>query len=145
MNLVFDSSSSLGMNCVVNFVCCYADSPISGSFKPSAPASMFRRWTSSYMDVPSTVSSSSRMSTRRLPVITLCFSFECTLYPVMFCLVCLWWPRRLVINLRLPTYHDDFFKVFSLLSSSRHLHRLSNNLAARDLLGLWYSLIILLH
>ena len=40
---------------------------------------------------------------------------------------------------------DDFFKVFSLLSSSRHLLRLSNNLAARDLLGLWYSLIILLH
>ena len=40
---------------------------------------------------------------------------------------------------------DDFFIVFSLLSSSRNLLRLSNNLAARDLLGLWYSLIILLH
>ena len=26
----------------------------------------------------------------------------------------------------------DFFKVFYLLSSSRHLHRLSNNLTARD-------------
>ena len=25
-------SSSLDMNCEVNFVCCYADSPISGSF-----------------------------------------------------------------------------------------------------------------
>ena len=34
MNLVYDSSSSLGMNYVVNFVCCYADSPISGSFNP---------------------------------------------------------------------------------------------------------------
>ena len=32
MNLVYDSSSSLGMNYVVNFVCCSADSPISGSF-----------------------------------------------------------------------------------------------------------------
>ena len=34
MNLVYDSSSSLGMNYVVNFVYCYADSPISGSFNP---------------------------------------------------------------------------------------------------------------
>ena len=34
MNLVYDSSSSLGMNYVVNFVRCSADSPISGSFNP---------------------------------------------------------------------------------------------------------------
>ena len=34
MNLVYDSSSSLGMNYVVNFVCGYADSPMSGSFNP---------------------------------------------------------------------------------------------------------------
>ena len=34
MNLVYDSSSSLGINYVVNFVGCYADSPISGSFNP---------------------------------------------------------------------------------------------------------------
>ena len=33
MNLVYGSSSSLDMNCEVNFVC-YADSPISGSFNP---------------------------------------------------------------------------------------------------------------
>ena len=32
MDLVYGSSSSLDMNCEVNFVCCYADSPISGSF-----------------------------------------------------------------------------------------------------------------
>ena len=46
------------------------------------------------------------MSTRRLPVITLYIYFECILYPVMFCLMCLWWPRRLVIHLRLPAYQD---------------------------------------
>ena len=34
MDLVYGSSSSLDMNCEVNFVCCYADSPISGSFNP---------------------------------------------------------------------------------------------------------------
>ena len=47
--------------------------------------------------------------------------------------MCLWWPRRFVVNLRLKAYHfDDFRKVFCLLSSSRRLHRLSNNLTARD-------------
>ena len=70
MNLVYDSSSSLGMNYVVNFVRCSADSPISGSFTQC-----------SCVDVSSLDlvidgctlygSSSSRMSTRRLPVITL--------------------------------------------------------------------------
>ena len=34
MDLVYGSSSSLDVNCEVNFVCCYADSPISGSFNP---------------------------------------------------------------------------------------------------------------
>ena len=34
MDLVYGSSSSLDMNCEVNFVCSYADSPISGSFNP---------------------------------------------------------------------------------------------------------------
>ena len=34
MNLVYGSSSSLDMNCEMNFVYCYADSPISGSFNP---------------------------------------------------------------------------------------------------------------
>ena len=34
MELVYGSSSSLDMNCEVNFVCCYADSFISGSFNP---------------------------------------------------------------------------------------------------------------
>ena len=32
MDLDYGSSSSLDMNCEVNFVCCYADSPLSGSF-----------------------------------------------------------------------------------------------------------------
>ena len=59
------------------------------------------------------------MSTRRLPVILF-----------VFCLVCLWWPRRFIVPLR-PTACQCFttFKVFYLLSSSRGLHRLSNNLA----------------
>ena len=34
MDLVYGSSSSLDMDCEVNFACCYADSPISGSFNP---------------------------------------------------------------------------------------------------------------
>ena len=51
MNLVYDSSSSLGMNYVVIFVCCSADSPISGSFTQCSCVDV-RRWTSSYMDVP---------------------------------------------------------------------------------------------
>ena len=34
MDLDYGSSSSLDMNCEVNFVCCYADSPLSGSFNP---------------------------------------------------------------------------------------------------------------
>ena len=51
MDLVYGSSSSFDMDFEVNFVCCYADSPISGSFNPV----LLRRWTLSYMDVPSTV------------------------------------------------------------------------------------------
>ena len=96
MDLVYGPSSSLGMNCEVNFVC-YTDSPISGLTQCSC------------VDVSSLDlvihgctlygSSSSRMSTRRLPVILFVSRFECTLYPVMYCLVCLWWPRRFVINL----------------------------------------------
>ena len=79
-------------------------------------------------------SSSCRMSTRRLPVILFVSRFECTLYPVVYCLVCLWWPRRFVVNLRLQAcqYLTTFFKVFYLLSSSRRLHRLSNNLTAHN-------------
>ena len=50
MDLVYGSSFSLDMNCEVNFVC-YADSPLSVSFNPV----LLRHWTSSYMDVPSTV------------------------------------------------------------------------------------------
>ena len=34
MDLDYGSSSSLDMNYEVNFVCCYADSPLSGSFHP---------------------------------------------------------------------------------------------------------------
>ena len=103
MDLVYGPFSSLGMNCEVNFVCCYTDSPISGLTQCS------------YVDVSSLDlvihgctlygSSSSRMSTRRLPVILFVSRFECSLYPVMYCLVCLWWPRRFVIYLRLPVYN----------------------------------------
>ena len=60
-------------------------------------------------------SSSCRMSTRRLPVILFVSRFECTLYPVVYCLVCLWWPRRFVVNLR-PTacrYFTTFSKSFT--------------------------------
>ena len=79
-------------------------------------------------------SSSCRMSTRRLPVILFVSRFECTLYSVIYCLVCLWWPRRFVVNLRLQAcqYLTTFFKVFYFLSSSRRLHSLSNYLTARD-------------
>ena len=34
-----------------------------------------------------------RMSTRWLPVILFVSRFECPLYPVFCCAVCLWWPR----------------------------------------------------
>ena len=34
-----------------------------------------------------------RMSTRRLPVILFVSRFECPLYPLVCCAVCLWWPR----------------------------------------------------
>ena len=34
MDLGYGSSSSPDMDCEGNFVCCYADSPISGSFNP---------------------------------------------------------------------------------------------------------------
>ena len=56
-------------------------------------------------------SSSCRMSTRRLPVILFVSRFECTLCPVVYCLVCLWWPRRFIVNLR-PTA-CQYFKTFS--------------------------------
>ena len=114
MDLVYGSSSSLDMNCEVNFVCCYADSPISGSFNPV----LLRRC---FVVGPIVIhgctlygSSSSRVSTRRLPVILFVSRFECTLYPVMYCLVCLWWPRRFVVNLRLQAcqYLTTFSKSF---------------------------------
>ena len=41
MDLVYGSSSSLDMNCEVNFVCCYAVSPISGLFHPVLLARCF--------------------------------------------------------------------------------------------------------
>ena len=98
MDLVYGSSSSLDMNCEVNFVCCYANSPISGSFNPVLLRRCFvvgPRHTWMYP---------LRMNTRLLPVILFVSRFECTLYPVMYCLVCLWWPRRFVIHLRLQAY-----------------------------------------
>ena len=60
-------------------------------------------------------SSSCRMSTRRLPVILFVSRFECTLYPVVYCLVCLWWPRRFIVNLCPTTcqYFTTFSKSFT--------------------------------
>ena len=55
MDLVYGSSSSFDMDCEVNFVVVIADSPIKGSFNPVLLRRCLRRWTSSYMDVPSTV------------------------------------------------------------------------------------------
>ena len=73
-----------------------------------------------------------RMSTRWLPVILFVSHFKCPLYPIVYCMVCLWWPRRFIVSLR-PTV-CQYFTTFSesyLLSSSRRLHRLSANLTAR--------------
>ena len=103
MDLIYGSSSSFDMDCEVNFVCCYADSPISGSFNPvlcvdASSLDLVIHGCTLYG------SSSCRMSTRRLPVILFISRFECTLYPVVYCLVCLWWPRRFVVNLRLKAY-----------------------------------------
>ena len=56
-----------------------------------------------------------RMSTRRLPVILFVSHFECPLYPVVYCMVCLWWPRRFIVPLR-PTaclYFTTFSKSFT--------------------------------
>ena len=81
-------------------------------------------------------STSFRMSTRRLPVMLFVSRFEYPLYPVVYCMVCLWLPRRFIVSLR-PTA-CQYFPTFSesyLLSSSRRLHRLSANLTARDYLG----------
>ena len=88
MDLDYGSSSFLDMNCEVNFVCVM-------------PIRLYRvRLTQcSCVDVSSLDliihectlygSSSSRISTRRLPVIHFVSRFECTLYPVMYCLECL--------------------------------------------------------
>ena len=74
-----------------------------------------------------------RTSTRRLPVILFVSHFECPLYPVVYCMVCLWWPRRFIVPLH-PTACQYFttFSVFYLLSSSCRLHQLSDYLTARD-------------
>ena len=52
-----------------------------------------------------------RMSTRRLPVILFVSRFECPLYPVVCCTVCLWWPRWYIIYL-LPMA-GQYFKTLS--------------------------------
>ena len=77
-------------------------------------------------------STSFRISTRWLPVILFVSRFECPLYPVVCCTGCLWWLRKL--NIYLCPVAGQYFKtfiVFCLSSSSRRLHRLSANLAAR--------------
>ena len=78
-------------------------------------------------------STSFRMSTGRLPVILFVSRFECPFYPVVYCVVCLWWPRRFIVSLRLTAcqYFRLFRSFFYLLSSSHHHHRLSAYLTAR--------------
>ena len=74
-----------------------------------------------------------RMSTRRLPVILFVSCFECPLYPVVCCTVCLWWPRgifTLYASIGTSVLYDSFI-VFCLLSPSRRLRGLSTNLTAR--------------
>ena len=60
-------------------------------------------------------SSSCRMSTRRLPVILFVSRFECTLYPVVYYLVCLWRPRRFIVKLcpMACQYFTTFSKSFT--------------------------------
>ena len=73
-----------------------------------------------------------RMSTRRLPVILFVSRFECPLYPVVCCAVCLWWPRgkfALYASNGMSVISDSFI-VFCLSSSSRRLRGLSINLTA---------------
>ena len=56
-----------------------------------------------------------RMSTRRLPVILFVSHFECPLCPVVYCMVCLWWPRRFIVPLRPMAcqYFTTFSKSFT--------------------------------
>ena len=96
MNLVYGSSSSSYMDCKVFF----GDECFSF------------RWSGVRLDQCSCIgafvvglvifgdyvygSTTFRMSTRQLPVILFVSRFECPLYPVVCCAVCLWWQRGIV-------------------------------------------------
>ena len=85
-------------------------------------------------------SSSSRMSTRRLPVITL-YLYSSAYYILLCFAWCVYGGRGgwlfICAFRRIKIWW--LFQSLLILSSSRHLLRLSNNLSACDLLGLWYS------
>ena len=89
-----------------------------------------RRWTSSYMDVPSTVHPPAGWTITRH---TLCFSFR---VPIISCCLLLGVPMVAeevycsIAPADVSIFYE-FFRVFYLLSSSRRLHRLSANLTAR--------------
>ena len=74
-----------------------------------------------------------RMSTRRLPVILVVSRFECPLYPVVCCAMCLGWPKgyNILYASNGVSVLSDSFLVFCLSSSSHRLRGLSANLTAR--------------
>ena len=93
MNLVYGSSSSSYMDCEVYFVYVlpirlYGDRLTQCSYVDAFVVDLVIHGCSFYG------STTFRMSTRRLPVILFVSRFECPLYPVVCCAVCLWWPRR---------------------------------------------------
>ena len=93
MNLVYGSFSSSYMDCEVIFVDECSIFAGLGFVSPVLLRRRLRRWPHhirSYFYGSTTF----RMSTRRLPVILFVSCFECPLYPVVCCAVCLWGPRR---------------------------------------------------
>ena len=97
MNLVYGSSSSSYMACEVNFV--YECSIFAGLGFVLDQCSCVGAFVVGLIIFGNSFygSTTFRMSTRRLPVILFVSRFECPLYPVVCCTVCLWWPRRLNI------------------------------------------------
>ena len=91
-----------------------------------------RRWTSSYVDVPSTVQPPAGLVLDDYPSYSL-FLVSSAHYILLFIAWCAYGGRGgLSIAPDGVSMFYDFFKVFYLLSTSRRLNRLSNNLAARD-------------
>ena len=109
MDLVYGSSSTFYMDCEVKIIC---ELPIRlyrvrliqcscvDAFVVDLVMPGFAFYVSTYF---------------RMSVILFVSNFECPLYPVVYCLVCLWWPRRFIVPLR-PTacqYFTTFSKSFT--------------------------------